>query len=95
MERVFQKSVFGGIFTDMEYNTPDKCGGHDYAVAKDWLTGFYLTDETIKVQKLTNEQLTAILDPTSDSYRDLISFVYDTKSFDWCGGSEAWFVSAN
>ena len=39
---------------------------------KEWLRGFYFQDESIMAHELTNAQLAAILDPTSDSYRDLI-----------------------
>ena len=92
MERTFQKSVFANIFSDMVYNTTDKCGGHDYSVSKNWLKGFYFADESISAEKLSNQALTAILDPTSDSYRDLINFVYDTAAIDWCDGSEDWFA---
>ena len=92
MERTFQKSVLAGIFSDMEFNTVDKCGGHDYATAKNWLSGFHFPDDTIQAQKLSNQALTAILDPSSDSYRDLINFVYDTSAIEECDGSEDWFA---
>ena len=39
---------------------------------KEWLRGFYFQDASIMSHDLTNAQLAAILDPTSDSYRDLI-----------------------
>ena len=93
MERTFQKSVFAGLFSDMTYDAYDKCSGHDYSTAKSWLDGYYFIDETIKPQTLSNELLTAVLNPTSDEYRNYVNFVYDTASFDWCDGSDAWFTS--
>ena len=91
MERTFQKSVFSGIFTDMIFKSSDKCSGHDSSVIKFWLKGFYFIDESISAESLSNEELTEILDPTSDQYKDLINFVYDTSSFGWCADSDSWF----
>ena len=92
MERTFQKSVFSGIFTDMIYNTSDKCSGHDSSESKYWLKGLYFVDETVGTHELSNEELTGILDPSSDQYRDLLNFVYDTSSFDFCSDSDSWFA---
>jgi hypothetical protein len=91
MERMFQKAVFAGIFTDMEYTSSDHCSGHDSSIGKYWLNGFYFANETISAIDLSNSELTAILDPTSHKYRDLINFVYDTSSYSWCENSDAWF----
>jgi hypothetical protein len=33
----------------------------------------------VATHELTNTELNAILDPTSDSYRDYLSFVYDVE----------------
>lgn len=62
-------------------------------VGKYWLKGFYFADESVNTTSQTNAQLTMILDPTSDQYRDLINFVYDTATFEWCDGNENWFSS--
>ena len=92
MERTFQKSVFSGIFSDMSYTKSGHCSGHSATDSKYWLTGLYFTNETINVEELTNAELTAILDPSSVQYRDLVNFVYDTASYSWCEGSDAWFA---
>ena len=91
MERTFQKAVFSGIFSDMKYDSSDHCSGHNSMVGKYWLKGFYFADESVNTTSQTNAQLTMILDPTSDQYRDLINFVYDTATFEWCDGNENWF----
>ena len=91
MERVFQKSVFEGIFSDMKFDTTSRCSGHDFASPKGWLEGFYFSDESVEASHKTNAELTAFLDPTTDEYRDLINFVYDTNSYSWCADSETWF----
>ena len=91
MERMFQKAVFAGIFTDMDYTSSDHCSGHDSEIGKYWLKGFYFANETIAAIDLTNSELTAILDPTSHKYRDLINFVYDTSSYSWCAAADSWF----
>lgn len=91
MEKTFQKSVFEGLFSDMKFNSVDHCSGHSAAFPKLWLKGFYFADENIAVETLNNDELTVILDPTSEDYPNLINFVYDTASFDWCDNSDAWF----
>jgi hypothetical protein len=94
VERLFQKAVFSDIFSDMDYVSGDEffCSGHDAESAKFWLQGLYFVDESIKAEELTNAELTAILVPTSDQYRDLVNFVYDTADFSYCPDSDAWFV---
>jgi hypothetical protein len=92
MERIFQKSVFSGIFSDMTYSTVDHCEGHSAESVKSWLKGYYLEDESVDTSTLTNAELIGILDPNSDKYRDYLNFVYDTFSFDWCSSSDSWFT---
>ena len=53
-------------------DTPSSLINLSYIGTKEWLRGFYFQDESIMAHELTNAQLAAILDPTSDSYRDLI-----------------------
>lgn len=91
MERMFQKAVFAGILSDMDYTASDHCSGHDSGIGKYWLNGFNFANDTISATDLTNAELTAILDPTSNEYRDLINFVYDTSSYSWCPKSDVWF----
>jgi hypothetical protein len=40
---------------------------------------------------VTNAEMLDILDPRSDLYRDLINFVYEDDSWDWCDGFDDWF----
>lgn len=76
----------------MEWTAISHCSGHNAESTRAWLNGFYLSDESINTAELTNAELTAILDPTSDKYRDLVNFVYDTGSYSWCEDSESWFA---
>jgi hypothetical protein len=92
VERIFQKSMLSDVCSDSEYTTSNNCSGHGAQGTKGWLKGFFLVNETINAAQLTNAQLTNILDPTSDEYRDLINFVYDTASFEWCADSVEWFA---
>ena len=91
MERTFQKAVLAGLFTDMIYDTNNHCSGHNYNSTKYWLKGFYFPNETISAELLTNEELTIMLDPSTAEYPYVTNFIYDTASFDWCDGSDAWF----
>ena len=91
MERTFQKSVYEGIFSDMDFTKISHCSGHNFDSTKDWLNGFYFSDENIIASELTNAQLTAALSPTSDEYRDLINFIYDIGDYSWCTDSDTWF----
>ena len=91
MERLFQRTVFAEKLRDMAFTSTSLCSGHDYAAGKTWLDGFYFTDESVVAQKVTNAELTAILDPRSVKYRDYINFVYDTDSYTYCNNSAAWF----
>ena len=92
VERIFQKSMLSGVTSDSDYTSLDNCSGHIATSTKAWLKGFYLVNQTIDTATLTNSQLTNILDPNSDEYRDLINFVYDTASFEWCADSAVWFA---
>jgi hypothetical protein len=93
IERLFQRVIFSGILADKVYSNPkrNQCSGHNTDSTKKWLSGFYLEDESIDVSALTNAELAEILDPTTDHYRDLINFVYEDSTWDWCDGSESWF----
>jgi hypothetical protein len=96
VERLFQKSVFSDIFTDMDYPMKEAdglpCSGDNSTSLKFWLNGFYFVDESIRADNLTNAELTNILVPTSDEYRDLINFVYDTGDYSYCSDSDSWFA---
>jgi hypothetical protein len=94
IERLFQRVIFDGTLADRTYATPMRnagCSGHTADGTKEWLRGLYFQDTTVNAHELTNAQLAAILDPTSDSYRDLIDFVYEDSTWSWCSGSENWF----
>jgi hypothetical protein len=93
VERLLQKSIFSGALADSIYKAPEnnKCSGHMDNSTKAWLEGFYLIDETVMTHDLSNTQLSQILNPTTDEYRDLINFVYDTSDFGWCTGFDGWF----
>ena len=96
VERLYQKSIFSNIFSDMTYERAYDfpCSGHDKDATKSWLEGYEFIDKTVQSNTLTNEQLTMILNPTSDEYRDLVSYLYDTDRFDWCpGAEETWFTT--
>lgn len=92
MERVFQKAMLSDVTSDRDYLFVGFCSGHGAYSTKAWLKGFYLVDETIDTSKLTNAELTNILDPNSDEFRDLVNFVYDTALFDYCPDSDKWFI---
>jgi hypothetical protein len=92
VERLFQRIVFEDVMTDMTYTTADGCSGHDAGSPKAWLRGFYFQDPSVVAEDLTNTQLTEILDPNSDGYRDLINFVYDTALFDFCDEFETYLA---
>jgi hypothetical protein len=91
VERTFQKAVFADIFSDMIYSNAGHCSGHTSDSTKAWLKGYYFHDENVLAELLTNAQLTAILVPTSDQYRELVNFVYDTGTYEWCDESGSWF----
>ena len=78
VERTFQKAMLSGVTSDSDYTLIAFCSGQSADSTKPWLSGFYLINETINTATLTNSQLTNILDPNSDEYRDFINFVYDT-----------------
>lgn len=94
MERLFQRSVFEKKLSNMLYTSTSLCSGHEFSAPKAWLEGFYFVDETVVAEKVTNAELTAILDPRSDKYRDYINFVYDSESYAYCNNSASWFVSS-
>lgn len=92
VERIFQKSLLSGVTSDRKFESNNSCSGHRSTGTKDWLRGFFFVNETVDAASLTNTELTNILDPDSDEYRDLVNFVYDTASFDWCSQSVEWFA---
>ena len=50
-----------------------------------------MADPSIDPTALTNVQLAEILDPRGDQYRDLLTTVYDSSEYDWCGDSfDSW-----
>lgn len=55
------------------------------------LEGFSFSDPEIDPTSLTNEYLAAMLDPTSDLYRDNIPFVYEDSGWSWCDGFDSLF----
>ena len=91
IERMHQKATISGMFSEMKYASHNHCSGHSATGLKTWLTGFYFTDESIAPELLTNAELTNILNPKSTEYRDLLNYVYDTNSYDWCANSATWF----
>eukprot|EP00595_Chromulina_sp_UTEXLB2642_P000476 CAMPEP_0196761180 /NCGR_PEP_ID=MMETSP1095-20130614/338_1 /TAXON_ID=96789 ORGANISM="Chromulina nebulosa, Strain UTEXLB2642" /NCGR_SAMPLE_ID=MMETSP1095 /ASSEMBLY_ACC=CAM_ASM_000446 /LENGTH=426 /DNA_ID=CAMNT_0042110397 /DNA_START=767 /DNA_END=2047 /DNA_ORIENTATION=+ len=89
VERLMQKIYFEGLLSDYDYfeGNNNMCSGHLQYGKKNWLEGYHLQDTSIEAENLTNEQLTAYLNPLSDLYRDQIDFVYDHN--DWksiCSG---------
>jgi hypothetical protein len=88
VERLFQRSVFANVMTDTIYPIQEnaRCSGHNAESPKSWLKGLKLMDESVNVEKLTNIELSDILNPTSDAHKDYINFVYDSSSFPWCSG---------
>lgn len=91
VERVFQKAMFSDIFSDTILESCNHCSGHNASSPKAWLEGYYFADESVVPETLSNAELTNILNPTTNEYRDLINFVYDSSSFDYCASSDAWF----
>jgi len=95
IERLFQRAVFSNILSDKEYGVGngrmDTCSGHTVTGTKAWLKGFYFDGASEDASKLTNVDLTEILDPSSEKYRDNINYVYDDSTWSFCEGSELWF----
>ena len=94
MERVFQKAILSGMFENTDYNTVSHCSGHNAEEKKAWLDGYTFIDKSIDTSDLTNSELTMVLDPKSEKYRDLINFVYDSNDFGWCKDSGLWFPNS-
>jgi hypothetical protein len=89
VERFFQYSSFKGWFSDLNYTQSSDipCSGHMADMPFSWLDGFYFLDETVDASSLTNTDLTSVLYPLGDDYRDLINYVYDSSSYSWCDES--------
>ena len=86
-----------GVLSDTTYSDeeyPQICSGHKSTSTKAWLAGFSFLDETVEAQGLTNSELSDILNPTSDEYRDYINYVYDSMTYPWCEDSDSWFSSS-
>jgi len=95
IERLFQAAIFNDITADTAYptDTTDLCSGHAIDGTKAWLEGFYLEDESVNTYEITNGVLTEeVLNPTTTSYKNYISYVYDRKDFSFCPDSESWFA---
>ena len=58
---------------------------HDVHYSKDDL------NPDTDASQYTNVELTEILDPTTEKYRDYINYVYDDSQWSFCDGSESWF----
>jgi hypothetical protein len=81
VERLMQKIVFEGVSTDATYDSTDThCSGHMNTGTKYWLKGFFFEDESIVAEEKTNVELNEFLNPSSDYYKDLFNFVYDSDS---------------
>ena len=87
--------LFSGSLADNTYanSKRNECSGHTSTGKKAWLSGLYFEDTTIDVSQLTNTELATILDPTSDTYRDYINYVYEDSNWSWCDGFNDWFSS--
>jgi hypothetical protein len=93
VERLYQKVLFSGALKDTTYanSKRNECSGHTADGKKAWLQGLHFQDDAVDPSTLTNTQLAAILDPTSDKYRDLLDFVYEDRDWGWCDGFDNWF----
>ena len=95
IERLFQRIVFENILSSKEYGLyngrSDQCSGHSLTGKKAWLQGFYFDGAGTDASQYTNVELTEILDPTTEKYRDYINYVYDDSQWSFCDGSESWF----
>jgi len=95
IERLFQRIVFENILSSKEYGLyngrNDQCSGHSLTGKKSWLQGFYFDGAGTDASQYTNVELTEILDPTTEKYRDYINYVYDDSQWSFCDGSESWF----
>jgi hypothetical protein len=94
VERLLQKSVFANILSDTVYATAadEACSGHMADSSKAWLQGFYFQDANVQAETLSNTQLADVLNPTTDMYAEMISYVYADSGLEWCDGAESWFV---
>jgi hypothetical protein len=79
VERLYQTAAFAGTFSDMAYASKADvpCPGHAPDTLKPWLEGLGFAEPSVQAETLTTAELTYILDPQSDEYRDLIKYVYD------------------
>jgi hypothetical protein len=92
VERLFQRVVFDGVLTNTNYvsSVRGTCSGHDAAGTKSWLKGLLFDDETIDPSLLTNTELSEMLNPLHDHFRDWANFVYEDADWPWCEGFDAW-----
>ena len=66
------------------------CSGHDANGKKSWLKGLKFDDLSVDPSDLTNTELSAMLDPNSDHFRDWANFVYEDSDWPWCDGFDTW-----
>ena len=71
-----------------------KCSGHDAEGSKHWLDGLILGDAVngVSATAFDNTQMIQLLDPRSDSYRDLMDSLYEDSTWDWCEGFDDWLA---
>jgi hypothetical protein len=94
VDRLFQRVLLANVFTDGIYKNQGrggKCSGHDADGKKKWLDGLILGDGT-DASDYINTDLHAMLDPSSDQFRDLMDSVYEDSKWDWCEGFDEWLV---
>lgn len=100
VEKLFQRVTFESLLTDSNYprgsdlEYSNLCSGHRIDGKKFWLTGYYFEDKTVDASALSNKELFAVLNPTSNQYRDLIPYVYDDSSYSFCEDLEKLFQSS-
>jgi hypothetical protein len=94
VERLYQRVMFEGVLTTDSFANSKRgapCPEHESTTTKSWLSGLSFADPSIDATTLTNAQLAEILDPRGDKYRDLLTTVYDTSSYEWCGNDfDSW-----
>ena len=92
VERLFQRVVFDKVLTNLNYvsSVRGTCSGHDANGKKTWLKGLKFDDLSIDPSDLTNTELSAMLDPNSDHFRDWANFVYEDSDWPWCEGFDTW-----
>ena len=92
VERLFQRVVFEGALTNLNYVSSVRggCSGHDAAGTKTWMKGLRFEDPSLDTSLLTNSELAEMLNPLHDHFRDWASFVYEDADWPWCDGFDGW-----